>query len=58
MWGIYGKALVIATPISIVTRLVNHAMGEPASWAVVLGCGTAMARRTRWAENASRGVPC
>jgi hypothetical protein len=43
LWGIYGRALMIAAPISIVTWLVNHAIGEPASRAVVLGGGTAMA---------------
>jgi O-antigen/teichoic acid export membrane protein len=43
MWGIYGKALVIAAPVSIVTWLANHAMGEPARWTVVLGGGAAMA---------------
>jgi hypothetical protein len=43
LWGIYGRALIIGTPVSIVTWLVNRAIGEPASWAVVLGGGTAMA---------------
>jgi O-antigen/teichoic acid export membrane protein len=43
MWGIYGRALAIAAPVSAVTWLANHAMGEPASWAVVLGGGAAMA---------------
>jgi O-antigen/teichoic acid export membrane protein len=43
LWGIYGRALMIATPISIAIWLVNHAIGEPKSWAVVLGGGAAMA---------------
>ena len=43
LWGIYGKALMIGTPIAIVTWLVNHAIGEPSSWGVVLGGGAAMA---------------
>jgi O-antigen/teichoic acid export membrane protein len=43
MWGIYGKALAIAAPVSVVTWLANHAIGEPASWTVVLGGGAAMA---------------
>jgi O-antigen/teichoic acid export membrane protein len=43
LWGIYGKALTIGAPISIVTWLANHAIGEPASWTVVLGGGAALA---------------
>jgi hypothetical protein len=43
LWGIYGRALMIAAGVSIVAWLANHALGEPAAWAVVLGGGAAMA---------------
>jgi len=43
MWGIYGRALIIVAPVSTVVWLVNRAIGEPASWSVVLCGGAAMA---------------
>ena len=43
MWGIYRWPLTVATPVVGLTWLVNHALGAPATWPVVLGGGAAMA---------------
>lgn len=42
LWGVYGRALLIVTPISIATWLGNQALGAPARWSVVLAGGAAM----------------
>jgi O-antigen/teichoic acid export membrane protein len=43
MGSIYGRAIVFIAPVSILVWLVNRAIGEPASWSVVLCGGAAMA---------------
>jgi hypothetical protein len=43
MWGIYGMALILISPVSILVWSVNRVIGEPASWSVVLCGGAAMA---------------
>jgi O-antigen/teichoic acid export membrane protein len=43
LWGIYARPLEIAAPISTAVWLVNRAIGQPATWGVVMGGGAAMA---------------
>jgi O-antigen/teichoic acid export membrane protein len=42
LWGIYGRALAIITPVAIAFWTINRALGEPSTWTVVLGCAAAM----------------
>jgi O-antigen/teichoic acid export membrane protein len=42
MWGIYGRALAIITPVALAFWMVNRALGEPSTWTVVLGSAAAM----------------
>lgn len=42
LMGIYARPLAVMTPIAALAWLVNRALGEPATWRMVLGGGAAM----------------
>lgn len=43
LWGIYAKPIGMLAPVVAAAWLANRILGEPASWAVALGGGAAMA---------------